>query len=224
MFASMRKALQIIFDPAFFSVAVKSVLLSLLLFGVLFAGTEYGQAHLPTLGWHWINVALEWLAPVLFVLLMVVLGAPVAAIFGSLFLDEIAEAVEAQYYPADPKASGVPFFTGLLVGMRLAFWILLLSLVLLPFHILLPLAGTALALLVDGWLLGREFFELAALRHMSLTAADNMRKRHAFGVLGAGLIISLMAAIPVVNVIAPLFGAAFMAHEFKRYEHQERNP
>jgi CysZ protein len=71
-------------------------------------------------------------------------------------------------------------------------------------------------------LLGREFFELVALRHLSRPAVDSMRKRHATGILGAGIVIALLAMIPVVNFFAPLFGAAFMVHVFQHYQRQER--
>jgi CysZ protein len=221
MFASARRAFQFVFDPAFRGVLLKSVLLTLLLFAALFAGVEFAIAHLPTLGWHWVNVVAEWLAPVLFVLLLVVLGAPVAALVGTFFLDEIAQAVEAKYYPS-AQGHAVPFFRGLWTGLRLTFWILLFSLLLLPFHIFLPVVGTAFALIVDGWFLGREYFELAGLRHLGVRATDESRRRHGGKIFAGGLLISLLAAIPVVNLISPLFASAFMAHEFQRYGQRER--
>src|ERR1700744_1076135 len=101
MFASARKALGMIFDPAFFRVVLISIVLTIVLFGALFAGAEYCVSQLPTLGAHWVNVALEIVTPVLGVLLIVALGAPVAALFASFFLDRIAGAVEQKYYPAD---------------------------------------------------------------------------------------------------------------------------
>ena len=94
MFASARKALAMIFDPAFFRVVILSVLFTVILFAVLLTGAEYGVAQLPTLGWHWGNVAVEIITPVLTVLLVVALGAPVAALFASFFLDRVAGSVE----------------------------------------------------------------------------------------------------------------------------------
>ncbi|HEY5337958.1 MAG TPA: EI24 domain-containing protein, partial [Rhizomicrobium sp.] len=82
--------------------------------------------------------------------------------------------------------------------------------------------GSFLTIAADGWLLGRQYFELVALRHMSRGAANTMRKRHGATIYGAGFLIALIAAIPVVNFIAPLFGAAFMVHVFKRLSQKER--
>ena len=94
MFASARKALGVIFDPAFRGVVLKSLVLTLVLFAALFFGAQYGLAHLPQFHLAWLNTAIDWLASLLVIVGLFFLGAPVAALFASLFLDEIAEAVE----------------------------------------------------------------------------------------------------------------------------------
>lgn len=222
MFASARKALQLVFDPAFRGVLVKSVLLTLGLFALLFAAAQFGFGYVPRFQDHAINVAIDWVASLLVVIGLVFLGAPVAALFASLFLDEIASAVEKRYYPADPPSPGTPFWRGLAAGLRLSFWVIVFTLLLLPFNFILPGIGTLATLAVNGWLLGREFFELAALRHMSQSAASGLRQRHIFGVWTAGMVLALLAFVPIVNFFAPLFGAAFMVHLYKLYIHEER--
>jgi CysZ protein len=218
MFASARKALALIFDPVFSGIVAKAIFLTVVLFTVLFLGLEYGLHRLPALGWHWVNVTLELLAPVLFIFLIFFLGAPVAAIFASFYLDDIAEAVEARFYPQQPKAPGTPFLTALRTGTRLAGLIVLVNLALLPFDIAVPFVGEGAALLVNGWLLGREYFELAALRHLPEAAANALQRKHGVAVFFAGLLISVLSVIPVANLFAPLYGSAFMVHLFKRYQ------
>ncbi len=141
MFASARKAVRVIFDPTFRGVVLKSLLLTLVLFAALFFGAQYGLAHLPQFHWHWLNVAVDWLGSLLVIVGLFFLGAPVAALFASLFLDEIAEAVEKSHYPADPPSSGTPFWAGLIAGLRLSFWVVFWTLVLLPFNFFLPGLG-----------------------------------------------------------------------------------
>lgn len=222
MFASARKAFAVIFDPAFHGVLLKSLALTIVLFAALFFGAQYGLSHLPTLHWQWVNTVVDWLGSLIVIVGLFFLGAPVAALFASLFLDEIAEAVEKRFYPADPPSPGVPFWVGLIAGLRLTFWVIVLTLLLLPFNFWLPGIGTAATLLTNGWLLGREFFELAALRHMSPSAAASLRRRHGFGVWMAGLLLAILAIVPFVNFFAPLYGAAFMVHLHKFYAHEER--
>jgi CysZ protein len=216
MFASIGRALSVIFDPTLFGVVAKAVLLTVLLFVVLLVGVEIALHFLPTLGAPEVNRVLELLAPVFLLMGFFVLGGPVAALFGSLYLDRIADAVEKRWYASDPKAQGVSTRTGLGAGLRLASIVLLANMVLLPADVLAPFFGEIATIVVNGFLLGREYFELAALRHISLKAADALRKRNGASVFGAGLILSLLTFVPVVNLFAPLFGAALMVHLYKR--------
>lgn len=223
MFASAAKAFHMLFEPELFGVVLKSLLLSFLLFAGLFIAVETGVQHLPALHWHWLNVFLTLLAPLLVLVLAFFLGAPVAAIFASLYLNGIARAVERKYYPADAPAPGAPLLPSILVALRLLGWILVLSLALLPIDVAVPPVGSLATLGVNGWLLGREYFELAALRHLPRAKVDAMRRRHGAAVLGAGFLIAVLAEIPVVDFIAPLFGAALMVHVFKNLQHRERS-
>ncbi len=219
MFASIGRALSVIFDPALFGVVAKALLLTILLFVVLLVGIEYALHFLPTLGSPGVNRVLELLAPVFLLMGFFVLGGPVAALFGSLYLDRIADAVEKRWYasfPPIPRVQGAPARTGIGAGLRLAALVLLANMILLPADVLAPGFGEIATIVVNGFLLGREYFELAALRHISLKAADALRKRNGASVFGAGLILSLLTFVPVVNLFAPLFGAALMVHLYKR--------
>ncbi len=220
MFASLGRALGNFFDGTLKGVVLKSVALTVLLFTIAFIGLEMGLDHLPTLGSPWINAFLDLLAPVLLVLSMFFLGAPVAALFASLFLDQVAAKVEARGYPAAAGTSP-SMSIGLAAGARMALLVLGVNLLLLPLDIELPGLAEVGTIAVNGWLLGREYFELAALRHLSRGAADALRRRHGGRVFAAGTIISIATMIPFVNLFAPLFGAAFMVHMFGRLAQEE---
>jgi CysZ protein len=221
MFAALRKALGMIFEPAMLGVVFRSLLLTLFLFGLMFAAVQYGIQHLPPLHWAWFNIAVSLIASLLVVVAFVFLGVPVAALFASLFLGGIARRVEEKYYPAEVNVPGAPFLTYVFAGLRLAAFVIVVSLALLPVDVMVPGVGSLASWVADGWLLGREFFELVALRHLGRTDADAMRRRHGYGILGAGMVIALLAMIPLVNFFAPLFGAAFMVHVFQHYQRQE---
>lgn len=222
MFASLGRAVGNFFDGTLKGVIGKSLLLTLALFAILGFGMAYGLNHLPTIGARWVNELLDVVAPVVFVLLLIFLGAPVAAIFASLLLDEVARKVEARTKPAAPAAPGASFATNLGAGARLALVTLLINLVLLPLDVELPVVAEVLTVIANGWLLGREYFELAALRHLSRASADALRRRHGGSVFAGGTIIAILTMIPLVNLFAPLFGAAFMVHMFGRYAQEDR--
>lgn len=216
MFASARQAASIVFDRAFLGVLLKALGLTLALFAVLFAGAFYGAHRL--LGTHaGSGFAASLLASLFAIVLATALGAPVAALFAGLFLDDIARAVEAKHYPADPPGKPVPFWRGLFVAFRLFLALVLITILLLPVSALLPGLGSFPGIVVNGWFLGREYFEQVALRHLPRKETDDLRRRKLPGILGDGFLIALLAAIPVVNLFAPLFGVALMVHEFKRY-------
>ena len=221
MFASVRKAAATLFDRDFAGLIFWTLLATAILFVALLAGIEYGLTRLPELGSVWVNRFLELAAPILLLVSVFALGAPVAAMIGSLFLDRIAAKVDARFYPNDPKAKGTPVLSGTWESIKLVGLAVLINSALLPLDVGVPGVSEAVAVLANGWLLGREFFELASLRHLPRQQSDALRRRHGGKIYFAGLVIAILTAIPGIDLIAPFFGAALMAHLFKQITHRE---
>ncbi|MEJ1967981.1 MAG: EI24 domain-containing protein [Rhizomicrobium sp.] len=203
MFASAARAASMLFDRRFAGIVLGTLALTAILFVALFAGVEYLLAHMPPLGSIWVNRFLELATPVILILAVFFLGAPVAAMVASLFLDRIAAKVDAYFYPGDPRAPGTPAAASIGEGFRLIGLALLINVALLPVDVGVPGLAEAATVLTNGWLLGREFFELAALRHLPRREADALRRRHGGKIYVAGLLISVLTAIPVVDLFAP---------------------
>lgn len=217
MFASLARAIGNFFDGTLRGVALKSVGITLVLFALLFAAFEIAIFHLPELGAPWINRALELLAPVIFVFFLFVFGPPMAAIFGSLYLDRVAGTIERRAYPGVAEIRKGRAVASLGAGARFTGLAVLLNLALLALDAeLLPPLPEIVGILANGWLLGREYFELVALRHMSRGLAARLRQRNGAAIFAAGTIISLLSSVPVLDLIAPLFGVAMMVHLFMR--------
>jgi uncharacterized protein involved in cysteine biosynthesis len=51
---------------------------------------------------------------------------------------------------------------------------------------------------------------------------DNLRRQRRSAILADGVMMAVAAAIPVVNLFAPLFGVALMVHEYKRFTREDR--
>ena len=68
----------------------------------------------------------------------------------------------------------------------------------------------------NAYLLGREYFELAAMRFRPVAEARAMRRHFALPVYLAGLSIAGFVAIPLLNLFTPLFATALMARLHKR--------
>ncbi len=139
----------------------------------------------------------------------------VAAFVGSFFVDEIADAVEGEHYPAEPLGRALPFFRALVEGLKFAVLALLVYLCALPF-ILFAGLGVIILFLANAYLLSREYFELAAMRFLPPGEAKAMRKANAIYVFLAGMIVAVFVSIPILNFATPVFAMAFMVHIHKK--------
>lgn len=145
---------------------------------------------------------------------LALLVAPVTALIAALFLDDVAEIVEAADYPQDPPGQPLPAMRALWLSLKFFAVVILANLVALLL-LLVPGINIAAFFLVNGYLLGREFFEFAALRFRSEEDARALRRRHAGTVFMAGLVIAAFLAVPLLNLLTPLFAAAMMVHLHK---------
>lgn len=231
IFDAASAALGRLFSPGFRAVLWKSLGLTVLaLVGAWFGVTgllewlawPWLESWLPSLpGWaEWLGTAGAVLAGLAVALGLALLVAPVTALIAGLFLDDAAALVESEDYPQDPPGRPLPTLRALVISLKfLGVSILgnLLALVLL----LVPGVNVVIFFLVNGYLLGREFFEFAAMRHRSEAEAAAMRRRNRGTVFLAGLLIAAFLAVPVLNLLAPLFAAAMMVHLHKRVARAE---
>jgi CysZ protein len=135
----------------------------------------------------------------------------VTALVGSFFVDEIALEVERMHYPADPAGRPPPFMRSLTEGVNTALLAVLVYLIALSF-LLFAGFGVLIFFFAAAYLLGREYFDLAAMRHHSVADAKRLRKTYHGTVFLAGILIAAFVSIPIVNLATPLFGMALMVH------------
>lgn len=145
---------------------------------------------------------------------LALLIAPVTAIVAGLFLDDVAEVVERNDYPNDPSGRPVPTLRAVALSLKF-FGVVILGNIIALLLLLIPGVNIAAFFLVNGYLLGREFFEFAAMRFRPETEAKALRRKHAFTVFLAGLVIAAFLAVPLLNLLTPLFAAAMMVHLHK---------
>jgi uncharacterized protein involved in cysteine biosynthesis len=139
----------------------------------------------------------------------------VTALVASFFADDIAVEVERTFYPNEPVGTALPLPRALLQGARTALFAGVVYLVSVPF-LLFAGFGAVIFFLATAYLLGREYFELAAMRFRPPAEAKLLRKRHQGTVFVAGMFIAAFVSIPILNLATPLFGTAFMVHMHKR--------
>ena len=224
------KALSQMFTPALRHVLLKAVGLALILIviiGILMhrllaawaeAGANWAE-QATGVAPHAVWATLAWVLSIM-ASLGIITGAlflmpAVTAFVGSFFVDEIAEAVERQSYPGETPGRALSFFRALIEGLKFAALAIAVYFCALPFVLFAGL-GIIILFLANSYLLGREYFELAAMRFRRPHDAKTMRKSNAIYVFLAGMVIAVFVSIPVVNLATPIFAMAFMVHVHKK--------
>lgn len=166
----------------------------------------------------WVEDLASWGSVLLMMVLSVFLMAPVASAFIGLFIEEVADAVEDRHYPNLPALTDKPLsqtisesikFFGVVLGANL----IALALMVIPlFWPFAPFIFTG----VNGYLLGREYFQMAALRRMDREDAQRLYQANRWLIWTAGALMAVPLAIPVFNILVPVLGAATFTHLFHR--------
>lgn len=215
MFSDALRALRQTFSAPFRRVLWLSLAVTVLVLALFGAGLQWALAAMPQFGTYWLDVTLEWIARFFALIVLVPLVHPVVSLVAGFFLERIAGEVEARDYPADAPGRDQPFLQSLLVAFRFTLVLIAVNLIALPFY-LVPGFNLALFWVVNGYLLGREYFELVALRHLTTSEVEVLRRRHRGRIFLAGVLVAAFATVPLVNLAAPLFATAFMVHTTKR--------
>ncbi|TIS60873.1 MAG: sulfate transporter family protein [Mesorhizobium sp.] len=224
-----RAAASQLFSPEFRSVFIKTLGLTVLALVALWFGIE---SLLEWLAWPWLQTFVpglpswaSWLgaiiAGIVLAVGMALLVAPVTAIIAGLFLDDVAEVVERIDYPNDPPGRAVPVLQSLALAIKF-FGVVILGNIVALLLLLVPGINIAAFFIVNGYLLGREFFEFAAMRFRPEVEAKVLRRKYAGTVFLAGLVIAAFLAVPLLNLLTPLFAAAMMVHLHKAASVRER--
>jgi CysZ protein len=144
----------------------------------------------------------------------------VTALVAGYFLDDAAAVVEREHYPGEPPGQALTVGRALLYGARFAALSLMVNIVALLL-VFIPGVNLVAFFAANGYLLGREYFELAAGRFRPMPDAAALRQRHRGTVFAAGLLIAALVIVPILNLLTPLFGIALMVHVYQGVKGQE---
>jgi CysZ protein len=224
LLADFLRALAQMNDPRFRRVLWRSALVVLAGFAAL------AWAFVALLGWVLPDTTtLPWIgevgfidtlassAAVLLVIgLSVILMIPATAATVGFFLDDVVEAVEARHYPGLPPARPPGLGRQSLDALRFFGLIVMANAAAFAVYLIVPPLAPFAFLGVNGLLLGREYFQLVALRRLDRAAAVKLLRRHSGRIWLAGVLMAIPLSLPFVNLFVPIFGAAVFTHQFHR--------
>ncbi len=216
LFTAFTKAFLQLGDPAIRRVLWRCLLLTL----VLFAGLWWGVGHILTktalLEIGWLDTVIRFLGGAATLVLTWLLFPAVATGIAGVFLEDVAAAVEKKHYPALPAAPGEPFGSMILSTLGFLAQLLIFNGIILIF-IFIPPVFPFVFYAVNGYLLGREYFELTALRRLDRTEARALWQKKRWRFILSGMAIAFLLTIPLVNLLTPIIATMAMVHLFEAW-------
>ncbi|SFH16170.1 Uncharacterized protein involved in cysteine biosynthesis [Palleronia marisminoris] len=222
--SDVAKAARQLGDPAFQRVLWTGLALTvglLIAFGAAFVwGMNWLLPDTVALPWigeiGWLDDIASGASVIGLLVLSVFLMVPVASAFTSFFLDDVTDAVEAKHYPQLSPAPRLSLADSIRDGAGFLGVLILANMAALVAYLLLPPFAPLIFYALNGFLLGREYFQLIAARRLGREGAAALRRRYSLRIWAAGCVMAVPLTVPIVNLLVPLLGAASFTHLYHR--------
>jgi CysZ protein len=224
MLGAFFRAVAALAEPPMRRVVVLSLGLAVLTFAVLWLGVAEILYHTSLFDWRPLNWLVDLLGGLAVLILSWLLFPAIVTLIMGFYLERVAAAVEALDYPGRGPPRYQPVGEVLAVMLRLTGLTIVLNLLALPIYLLIPGINLVLFFVLNGYLLGRGYFEVVALRRLDAGETRAMRKRFAGRIFSGGVVIAGLFALPLVNLVAPVIATAFMLHIFEALPRIEPHP
>lgn len=215
MFDALTKAIAQLNDTAIQKTLLLSIGSAMVVFFLLWSAIGFLLTETALFQIAWLETVIDFMGGLATLIVTWFLFPGIVSAVIALFLDAVARAVEAKHYPGLPPASGSTLGETVIASLR--FLVLLVVLNLFMLFLIFPPVFPFVFYSVNGYLLGREYFELVALRRMDLALVRDIRKQRQGTLFVFGILIALMLTIPVINLLTPIVATAAMVHLFEKW-------
>jgi CysZ protein len=198
-----------IFTKPFRAVLWKTLALTLALLGLAWVGLHKLVVAGAALPYPWAATALSFLSGIGLFIGLAFLITPVSFLVAGFFFDELAEAVERGINPGEPPGQAVPLADAIWLSLKFSAVALAINLVALLL-LLVPVVNAVAFFGANAYLYGRGYFELTAARYLPLDEVHRLRRMNELRLIAAGAVMAAILAVPILNLLTPLFSAAFM--------------
>jgi uncharacterized protein involved in cysteine biosynthesis len=215
MIVALRRAIAGLLTPGLRRIVWLSLGVAMASYVVLWIVVAIVLDHVVRFGWRPLNWLVELLGALAVLTLSWLLFPAVVTMVMGFFLDRAAGLVEARDYPGRGPPRRASLSETALTTLRLMGLTIILNLLALPVYLLMPGINFFVFLALNGYLFGREYFEVVALRRLDPIAVRALRTRFAGRVFLGGAVIAGLFAVPFVNLVVPVIATAFMVHLFE---------
>ena len=219
MISAFFKALGDLNDPRIRAVLWQSIGLSIITAMLLWGGLSWLLTSTELIGdvpivGGWLETAVDWLGSIAVFALVILLMPAFLGIYASFYIETICRAVEARHYShlAPPRNQSI--LEAVIVGLKFGALLIIFNLLLLLF-IFFPPIYLILGWAVNGHLLGREYLEMVGFRRMDPKQLRDYRLAKRGPIFLSGLMLAVIASLPIVNLLLPLVGTSMMLHVFE---------
>ena len=176
------------------------------------AGITWLTADLVNLKTGWLDTLINWVVGILTGIGGWFMLPVVIVLVAGIFQEAIIYRVERAAYPDRMRSSEPRFWADVGHDIRFTLWALFLNLLILPLYLFG--IGFIASVILNSYLLGREFFIAAAGYHLGKPQADRLVQSHRKTVYGGGLVITLLSLVPVINLFMPIVATVWMVHVY----------
>jgi len=211
MLTALLKSLAQLNDPAIRKVLGKTIALALVLFVVLFIAIGFllGETQFFAIGW--LETATQILGGLATLAISWLLFPSIAVLILGFYLEDVAVAVETRHYPGLGPPRVQPLREAMMIAIKFGLIAVGLNILILPLY-LIPVVNVLAYYGLNGYLLGREYFELVALRRLEEKPANDLRRIFSGRVILSGIVIAFLSTLPIINLVAPVIGTLMMVH------------
>lgn len=220
MFRAYFLALAQLSDGAVRGAVWRAFFIAVLAVVLLWAGAAWALPLLAVSGMPWLDTLATMLGWAGVALLSWILFPGVASAGVAFFLEDVAAAVEARHFPNLAPARAPRLGEMAWATTRFLAVVVAVNLLILPF-LFVPPVFPFVFYPANGYLLGREYFELVAARRIDDDEARALAKRYRWPLWAAGMIAAGMLTVPLLNLLAPVVATAAMVHLFHQWRSAE---
>ncbi len=210
------KTLRSIFNARLFGLMLLSAVLGIIVVILAVVAISWVSAHM-------IEIETEWLDTLVSGMISVITGISgwfmlpaVVVLIAGMFQEIAISRVEAKSYPQNQRQEKPKFWPDTLHDIKFVLWALFLNILVLPLHLIV--IGFLISVAINSYLTGREFFEMAAGYHIGKPQASKLIRHNRRAVYIGGFMITLMAAVPLLNLFVPIVAVVWMVHVYHQID------
>ena len=211
---SLARAFGALLNPRISWLVPVSIVLTVAALAILWTAMAWLLTGFEIFRWGWANWIVDTFTGLAIFFAVLLVAPAVLLMITGLFLSYVIAAVERRHYPHLPAARDIPIAEDMVSVLRFTGLLLLLNLLVLPLYLLLPGLNFPISWTLNGYLAGREYYDLVAMRRLEKEDRDALRGAHGGRIFRSGFVIALLMTVPVLNLVMPVVAAAYMTHVF----------